>query len=350
MELNQTWMYKEIMQDSAVAGRCLLENAEIIDELAKLYVETKPTGIVLAARGTSLHAAVFAKYLFEEYIGLPVAVAEPSVITKYDGRLSLSDSLVIGISQSGEGEDVCAVIERGNLCGGLTVAITNTRASRLAGLSRVCLLCCAGEELSVSATKSFAAQLSLILAISAKLSGSPELSDILARSAEAFSAGLGFAEEIPDFVAGFAHMDGCMVVARGKTYPIAQEWALKLQEVGSVNAQAFPASNFLHGPIAIASRNVPALLLAIDLKTDDDMVEIIRRLCALNTNILLVTNKAELAQTSGINSILLPAWCDGAAGALAATPIIQMFACSFALANGLNPDTPEGLKKVTITK
>lgn len=96
-----------------------------------LLREHKPECVVMVARGSSLHAALFAKYIFDTLGGLPVSVANPSILTRYNGKLLLGRAFIIAISRSGEGLDVCAVAERGRACGGLVTAVTNTIPSRL---------------------------------------------------------------------------------------------------------------------------------------------------------------------------------------------------------------------------
>lgn len=122
MIMEETYMFQDLRECAHAAVRCLEENREALLALSSLVQKAQPSSIVLAARGTSLHAATFAKYLFEEFVGLPTAVAEPSVVTKYAGKLDLSHSLVIGISQSGEGLDVCGIAARGRDCGGIAAA------------------------------------------------------------------------------------------------------------------------------------------------------------------------------------------------------------------------------------
>lgn len=349
MIMEETYMFQELRECAHAAVRCLEENREALLALSSLVQKAQPSSIVLAARGTSLHAAAFAKYLFEEFVGLPTAIAEPSVVTKYAGKLDLSHSLVIGISQSGEGLDVCGIAARGRDCGGIAAAITNSASSRLASLSQICLDCCSGEEKSVSATKSFASQLSLVLAVAAHLSQNDSLFSLLAHAEDIFSDGLNLTGAAAALAERFSSMTDCVVLARGNSYPIAQEWALKCQETCAVRAHAFPASNFLHGPIAMVDPSVPALLLAFDRSTNDDMVQLIDRMEAVGAPILLVTNRQELAARQP-SHILLPDRCEGLWGALAAVPVIQSFCCALSLSKGLNPDSPAGLNKVTVTK
>ena len=345
-----TYMLQEILEEEAVIRRCLEENKPALETLSTRFRQTTPSSIVFSARGSSLHAAHLGKYLSEEYLGLPASLAEPSVVTMYHGRLNLGRSLVAGISQSGEGLDVCAVVERGNQTGGLTLAVTNTDSSRLAHSGDCCLRCLAGEEKSVSATKSFAAQIALLTAAIAVLSGSEELCNTVHQLPDAVGAGLALQGEIADIAQPYQNITDCVVLARGNAYPIAREWALKLQETCKIRAHAYPASNFLHGPVAMLGPKTPVFLLALDKRTDSDMLHLAGRAHQAGSPVLVVTNKPNLGQDAGAPAILLPEWCEGLLGAAAAIPIIQLFSCGLSLSKGFNPDVPPGLSKVTVTK
>ena len=108
--MNNSIMFQEIQEEPAALRECIEQNQVMVKFLAEEIRSKNPSYLVLAARGTSCNAAKFAKYVFETYVGLPVMIAAPSVLTKYGGKLKLSNAVVVGISQSGAAQDVCSLI------------------------------------------------------------------------------------------------------------------------------------------------------------------------------------------------------------------------------------------------
>ena len=127
--MNNSIMFQEIQEEPVALRECIEQNQVMVKFLAEEIRSKNPSYLVLAARGTSCNAAKFAKYVFETYVGLPVMIAAPSVLTKYGGKLKLSNAVVVGISQSGAAQDVCSLIDSGNRGGSLTEAITNNEGS-----------------------------------------------------------------------------------------------------------------------------------------------------------------------------------------------------------------------------
>ena len=154
-------LYEEILEQPAALTRALTGGR---GPIAALVAEIKRRDIrfvVLAARGTSDNAATYAKYLLQIVCGVPVALAAPSVHTLYEADVNYSGALVIGVSQSGVGTDINAVIAHARKRGALTAAITNTENSDLAGIAEHLLLCHAGCEKAVAATKTYTTTLAL---------------------------------------------------------------------------------------------------------------------------------------------------------------------------------------------
>lgn len=345
-----TQMYNEIMQEKVVAEYCINGMEAQLDLAAKKIKEFGPYNVVFAARGTSCNAAKLAKYLIETHIGWPVSIAAPSVLTKYNGKLNLSNSLVIGISQSGAAEDVCSVLRRANENGALTIAITNTEESLLMKNAKISINCNSGSELSVAATKTFVAQMAVLAVLVAKISGDKDLQEHVNRIPEAIEQAFALKKQVEELSQRYRYLDECVVLARGIAYPIALELAIKLQETCYVRATGFALSNFAHGPLAILHRSMGAILLAIDKNTDDNVPEMQRRIAAMGTEILLITNKRQLVKTNVGRVILLPDWCEGVCGVFAVTTMVQLLACGISSEKSINPDSPRCLTKVTVTK
>src|SRR6476646_9942438 len=135
-----SWMRKEIAEQPEAVARALAAEAPRIEQLAAAARERWVELLFIAARGTSDHAAILAKYLFEIELGLPVCLAAPSVFTLYDARVRLDRALVLGISQSGEAADAIEVMRRAREQGILTACITNHPGSRMAQAAEYPLL------------------------------------------------------------------------------------------------------------------------------------------------------------------------------------------------------------------
>lgn len=290
--MNNSIMFQEIQEEPVALRECIEQNQVMVKFLAEEIRSKNPSYLVLAARGTSCNAAKFAKYVFETYVGLPVMIAAPSVLTKYGGKLKLSNAVVVGISQSGAAQDVCSLIDRGNRDGSLTVAITNTEGSLLSQRAKFHLNCCAGLEKSLAATKTFLCQLALLTQLAAQLSGEPRLLDLVKRLPRIAAAMLDRTQELSRMAHRYRFMNECFILARGLNYPIALEFGIKTQETSFVRSRAYSVANFTHGPIAMLRDFIPVFVLATDAATDENTCEMIKRLKNQRCDVCVITNKS----------------------------------------------------------
>ena len=344
-----TLMYKEIMESREVFDRCYAVNKPVIAELVKALNRKKPACVYFAARGTSDHACTFAKYLLEIYKGIPCVLAAPSVVTEYDGKLNLKNALVIGVSQSGAAEDVRTLIARGKADGAITVGITNDPASVVAKEADWHLDLSAGPEISVAATKTFIAQICVLTQLVAAWSRSAELSAELRRTPALIAKVLKTAPEIEKLAPRYRFMTDAFILARGIHYPIAMEMGLKVKETCYVKSQAYPISDFQHGPIAQISTDAPCFVLDLDPHTAADSELILGRLAEKDADITLLTT-AEKDDPRAKVTLHMPAGVTPVSAAFCAVITMQLLANFLSGAKGLTPDAPRGLKKVTVTK
>src|SRR3989441_9270580 len=179
-------MLQEIAEQPAALAKTIAEERTKIERLGRSLKEREIDLIVLVARGSSDNAAVFGRYLLEITTGIPVSLSAPSVHTLYHAKLNLKRALVVGVSQSGEVEDINRVLENARECGAFTIGITNEPASSMVKLVDESLLMHGGRERSVAATKTFTGQMMLFYMVAAEL----------AERSNAFSF-----EAIPDFAA-----------------------------------------------------------------------------------------------------------------------------------------------------
>lgn len=346
---NTTNMHKEILEQPMVLKTCLEKNEGTLVKLISELNETKPDFIVIAARGTSDHAAVYGKYMLETLTGIPVVLAAPSVVTTYKSTLKMKNALVIGISQSGAAEDVAAILNQATACNATTVSITNFSDSLLAKSSKYCLLCSAGVEHSVAATKTFTTQLILLGMLAAKLSGNKKVEDQLKNVPDLVNKTIEISEEeISTAAARYRFIDECIVLARGMNYSIALESALKIQETTYVRAKGFAASDFHHGPMAVLQKNLPVIVYAPKGDSLADMKEMISLLKQGEADILIVSDDETLKADSNC-FIKAPSAPSDFVSPFINAVIAQLFACNLASVKGLNPDAPRMLHKVTVT-
>lgn len=342
-------MWKEILEQPAALEKCRESSAKLISEIVDVIKSRDINSVLIAGRGTSDHAGIYGKYIMECELGIPVALAAPSVFTVYKKGLKLQNTLVIGISQSGKALDVLEVLKNAKESDAVTISITNDEASPMAKEAKYHLFCNVGVEESVAATKTFTAEMYLIAQLVAEWSGNAdmkkELSEIPANISKIFEA----SEHIKNSAYTYRLASECFVLSRGMNYPIALETALKLQETTYVRARAYATSDFYHGPFAMIEKNMPVVVIAPEGPALADIRQMIERLKENMVELVIYSNNKEIL-AMGNSSFEIPATSNDMITPFYNIVISQMFACQLALAKGLNPDAPRGLNKVTITK
>mgnify|MGYP000142923699 CR=1 FL=1 len=303
---------------------------------------------MIAARGTSDHAATYAQYAWGALARRPVALATPSLHTLYHAPPRLDGALVVGVSQSGQSPDIVSVVEEGRRQGRPTLAITNDGSSPLAAAADYVIELHAGAERSVAATKTYTAQLAVMALLAAAWSGEQARLDELQRLPEALAATLQGATIVGPRAERYRYMEQCVVIGRGYNYPTALELALKLKELTYVMADAYSSADFRHGPIATIAQGMPALLIMPTGATFADMLELAHELRARGAELIICSDapEAQALATTVLPLVgALPEWLSPVAAIVPG----QLLALHLALARGLAPDQPRGLKKVTLT-
>src|SRR5215831_9518200 len=303
---------------------------------------------LIAARGSSDHAATYAKYAWTNLAGYPVALAAPSLFTMYKTQVRLAGALVVGISQSGQSPDIIAVLEEGKRQGRPTLAITNDGSSPLASVADHVIELHAGPEQSIAATKTYTAQLAVMAIFAATLSGNAQHLDALKQIPSAMEHTLELNSKLAQGVERYRYMDRCIVIGRGFNYATSFELALKLKELTYMMVSAYSSADFRHGPIATIASGMPVFLFMPAGATYDDMLDLAIELKRREAELLVIS---ESEQALSLSRTALPI-CPGVPEWL--TPLItiipgQLFALNLALTMGLNPDIPRGLHKVTKT-
>ncbi len=347
-------MLDEIRQQPDVLARIVARERESLRDVAD-RLRGKINLIVLVARGSSDNASLFGRYLLEIATGIPVSLAAPSVYTLYGSQMRLNGTLFVGVSQSGEGEDINFVLTEARCRGAFTIGITNEAASSMVKLVDHPLLVHGGKELSLAATKTVTGQMMMFYL----------LAEALAHHAEKNPAGpariAGF-ERIPDYcqqalalepairelVQRYTFMENCVVIGRGLLYGNSYELALKLMETCYVVAERFSSADFFHGPLALIDRHFPAILFAVPGPTMPGLMQLAARLQELHADTLAITSDSTLAATC-TRSITMPAEISEFLAPIPYLIPAQLFAALLAEAKGLDPDKSRSLAKVTRT-
>ena len=314
-----------------------------LEALVKRLKKAPPQLAVTCARGSSAHAAIFAKHSIERHLRIPVADAAPSIVTVYRRPLKLKGQLHLTISQSGRSDDLIEQTRAAQKAGALTVGLINDVESPLAGLCDIVLPLGAGPELSVAATKTFIATLSAILRLTAAWGGDGELKRGLVRLPERLERAAAL-----DWSASFAALTpatSMMTIGRGPTLAIAAEAALKLKETCGLHAEAFSGSEFLHGPVSLVSKEYPILMF---MPADQAAVALRRLEADLRRKGAAVFATAQRKAARG----RLPAVASGHPETDAICLIQSFYAMLVRLARlrGSDADKPRHLQKVTRTR
>jgi glucosamine--fructose-6-phosphate aminotransferase (isomerizing) len=294
---------------------------------------------LIAARGSSDHAAVYAKYLFGAKLGVPVALAAPSLVTLYGRAPELAGWAALAISQSGVSPDVVAVIEAAGRQGCPTLAVTDRSDSPLARAAEHVVELHLGGERSVAATGSFTTTLAALAQLAAGYAGAPDAE--LARAPELAAQALALEPAARALGESLASAPACAVIGRGFGFPVALEWALKLKELAGVFAEPFSAADYRHGPIALAASGAPVFALELPGPAQADVQRLTADLRSRGARVARIapdTDAALCLPSAAEHIAVIPAAIAG-----------QLVASSLARARGRDPDRPAGLSKVTRT-
>jgi glutamine---fructose-6-phosphate transaminase (isomerizing) len=336
-----TRMHIEAGQSAQAVRDQLFANAEDMERLGQRLRRLAPRAVVTCARGSSDHAATFAKYLIETRLGVLTSSAAPSVSSVYDTRPDLSDSVCLAISQSGASPDILAAVGKAREAGATVVALINAKDSPLAARADHVVPLCAGPETSVAATKSFIASLAAIIHLVSCWAADRELSEEIRKAPRHLERAWSL-----DWSGAVEHLQpasNLYVVGRGMGLGVAQEAALKLKETCGLHAEAVSAAELWHGPMALVRPGFPVLVFSQNDEARAGVELLAAELVARKADVLIAGSR-----------------CPGALH-LAAEPahpviepmlIAQTFyrmANALSLARGLDPDRPPNLRKVTET-
>lgn len=346
--IQNTHLYREIHQQPDVLQYLLTQPQDAITALAEQIHARHISQVYIAARGTSDNAARYAQYLLGAHNHLMVSLATPSLFTIYRQAPNLSNTLVLGISQSGKSPDIVSVLAEGKKQGALTAAITNTIDSDLGQAADMVLDLCAGEELSLAATKTYTAQLACLARLSVELNPTVEMQRELKALPEKVTQVFQHEDQIENLSERYRYMSHCAVIGRGFNYASAFELSLKLKELTYTIAEPYSSADFLHGPVALVDRGFPVFVIAPSGMMIPEMVALVEKVDQRLAEVVMISDHPDLlkmtAQAMDIPTGV-PEWL---------SPIIaiipgQIFAMYLAATRGIDVDNPRGLRKVTET-
>ena len=358
------YMQKEIFEQPQaivdtleILGTAKNLNAEIFGKNAADILKNTESVLILAC-GTSAHAGMTARYWLEAIAQIPCTV---EIASEYRYRSSVANpnQLIVGISQSGETADTIAAIQHAiSLNQAKTLAICNVPESAMTKICALSFLTRAGPEIGVASTKAFTTQLAalfLLTLLLAKMRGrlsaekESQFLDELRHLPAAIVKVLSLESQIAVWAKRFANKSHALFLGRGRHYPIALEGALKLKEISYIHAEAYPAGELKHGPLALVDSNMPVIVVAPNDALIDKLKSNLKEVEARGGELYIFADaNADVSENPHVHILRLPEHY----GALSPTlhvVALQLLAYHAALVKGTDVDKPRNLaKSVTV--
>ena len=354
------YMLKEIHEQPTALNHVLegrLVNEKVVldsfgPDAEKILMKVKRIQIV--ACGTSYHAGMVARYWLETIAKLPCQVEIASEF-RYRSNVVEEDTLFITLSQSGETADTLEALRKATASGYLaSLSICNVGESSLVRESTLHLLTRAGPEVGVASTKAFTTQLLALLFFTtalAQIKGDnvTKLIQAMREVPLRVEQGLELASSIQLLAEDFAHKDHALFLGRGELYPIALEGALKLKEISYIHAEAYPAGELKHGPLALVDENMPVVTVAPNNQLLEKLLSNLQEVKARGGELIIFAeHKVQFAKDDSVKLLLLPE-IDPLIAPIVFTIPLQLLAYYVAVTKGTDVDQPRNLaKSVTV--
>jgi glutamine---fructose-6-phosphate transaminase (isomerizing) len=357
----ETYMLKEIYEQPEAVRETIgdrVRHGELVLEALEM-TETEIQNlrrIVVVASGTSYHAGVVGRYILEEWARVPV---EPDISSEwiYRNPVLSKDTLVIGISQSGESRETVNAVKLARELGARTLAITNLMGTQITREAETVLYTRCGMEVGVAASKTFTAQVALLSLVALKLAqvrktlppGEIEfILDRLYELPEKIEQFLDGDHPVEEIAQRFFDQPFFLYLGRHIGLPVALEGALKLKEISYIPTEAYSAGEMKHGPIALLERGTPVVVVATNIHVYDKIVSNIQETRARGAHVIAIaTDGNEDIQHHADDVIYVPRTPAFLQAVLAVVPL-QLLAYRIARLRGLNVDQPRNLAK-TVT-
>jgi glutamine---fructose-6-phosphate transaminase (isomerizing) len=337
-------MFRETAEAAHAIARQYAETGKRITALAKRLRESDIQIIFTCARGSSDHAATFAKYLFETRLHIPTVSQAPSIASIYGGGfLHMKGQPFILISQSGKSPDLLLSAQAAKRAGAIVIAFVNDMESPLAHLAECAIPLCAGPEKSVAATKSYLATLAALANLVAAWTQDSELQ----KACEALPDTLrtAWAADWEAAIELYSNANSLFVLGRGLTLGVAQEAALKFKETTGVHGEAFSLAEVAHGPMALIKPGFPLLVLPPDDIAAAGLPALMQRFVERGAKIAVAGQAIDGCVTLPVASSLHPVITP-----IAMAQSFYKMVNALAITRGYDPDHPPMLNKVTQTR
>jgi glucosamine--fructose-6-phosphate aminotransferase (isomerizing) len=344
--ISSTQMFREAASASDAVRSQLKCDAAAIATIGAEVRRLRPRAVITCARGSSDHAATYAKYLIETRAGVLTASAAPSVSSVYGVPQDIRGCLFLALSQSGRSPDLLAAVAAAKAAGATILALCNSPDSPLVAAADLVIDLRAGVETSVAATKSYLATLAALLRLVAAWTSDAALASALDTLPALMdqSWALDWSVALPPLESA----EHLYVVGRGLGLAAAQETALKFKETCGLHAEAFSSAELRHGPYALLGPGFPALLFAQRDATRAGVEALGAELARRGVPLLIAGTEVIGAEAAG--AVLLPTL--DAIPEIAPILLVQSayrLIAALALRRGFDPDHPAHLRKVTET-
>ncbi len=312
--------------------------------------------LVIIGCGTSLHAGMVGKYLFETLADLPTS-PEQAAEFRYSNPIVGPDDWVIALSQSGETADTLAAVRESIRKGALVSGLCNVVGSTIAREAGRGVYLHAGPEISVASTKAFTAQVTALLMMALKMGRTRRLSreegdrlvDEIARIPELVSAVIKQDKSIARLAEKYAQADDMFFIGRGILYPTALEGALKIKEIAYVHAEGYQAAELKHGPIALLSSKTPVVALLADIPGREKTVGNVQECRARQAPVLGIVTEGDADTAAHVDDAIFIPRVSTALAPIVTVVALQLFAYHVARLRGCEIDQPRNLaKSVTV--
>lgn len=340
-------MRQEILASSERLSIQLQENLSLWQHFAELFKQKNPDSIVTVARGSSDHAALFAKYLFETELLLPTSSAAPSVYSIYKTQVKLSNTLTLAISQSGQSPDILEVIKCARAQNALTLALANDAKSPLAQLAECVIPLQAEKEIAVAATKSFLLTLTALIHGVTVIKNHRELLSALQELPQALDAVFKLD---PNGYLDYFDAPNALILGRGFGFSVAAELALKFKEVTQIHAEAFSSAEVLHGPFSLFSNKIPVLAVVQNDACLASTLATLEKIKALGIEPLIIASQADASYFKNFKHVVFVPSTHALLTPVLACAYVYLLIEALAHQKGLNPDEPPLIQKVTRTR
>ena len=333
------YMLKEIYeQPQAFYNSIRALDREMLPAIAK-----KPSSVAIVACGSSYHAGLISKYLVEETCGIPVRVEFASEFKYFPPPVSC---LVIGITQSGETADTLTALKKAKSHNCPTLAITNVLGSSVSRIADATIFMRAGPEISVAATKSFIAQLAVMMQLVNLLSGE-QFTKVLLHAHRAIEEVL--LTDLSGAVSACKQAQSIFYVGRGAFYPVSLEGALKMKEISYIHAEGYAAGELKHGPFALLSKDTPVIAICMPDDTYGVMISNIKEIKARGAPVIALGIEGDSELTDVVDIFIPLPKTDKFGQVLTSLVVLQLLAYHTAVALGRDVDKPRNLaKSVTV--